>query len=97
MSDVRVVVNRREVQRLAHHPEVEDAEERIAGQVAGIASLLAPKLSGEGAASIHGEQQSDGTWRVSWDELHYYMFFQEVGTEKMEPNPFLRPAADQFR
>ena len=93
MRDVRVRVNDREVRRLRHHPKVEARGQRDSAAVAQLAADFAPKLTGEGAASIHEELQADGSWHVSWDQEHDYMRFQELGTEKMAPNPFLRPAA----
>jgi HK97 gp10 family phage protein len=95
--DVRVVVHKRGVEQLKHHPKVQDKQEATSHAIARRAAVLAPKDTGEGAASIHAEQQSDGTWRVAWDVEHYYMFFPEFGTEHQFAQPFMRPAADEFR
>lgn len=93
MTDVRVILNRRGIAELVHNPQVQRKTGSTADKVAERAADLAPKDTGEGAASIHAEQESDGSWHVSWDEDHYYMFFQEFGTEFIDPHPFLRPAA----
>lgn len=61
------------------------------------AARYAPKLTGEGAKSIHhwlvvgrgGRLEA----RVSWDHhLRYYMSFHELGTVNLPARPFLRPA-----
>ena len=55
----------------------------------------APKRTGAGAASIHAEAVLDGpewTARASWDQLHRYMKFHELGTRYMPAEPFLVPA-----
>ena len=74
-------------------PQVQDATRARAEQVADRARSLAAKDTGAGAASIHAEQDRDGSWRVSWDSEHDYMRFPEFGTENMAAQPALRPAA----
>lgn len=88
---MKVVVNQRELARL---------DERLVGdllpvghRVAQRAAQQAPKRSGEGAASIHAEVVGDEV-RVSWDRQHFYLYFHEVGTSRMNARPFLRPALD---
>jgi HK97 gp10 family phage protein len=96
----RVKVNRAEVKKLARHPKVQAKAEGTAQAVAQVAQQIANSTqrgTGAGAASIHGEQQPDGTWRVTWDRDHYYMQFPEFGTVNQPPNPFLRPAAARFK
>jgi HK97 gp10 family phage protein len=94
---VRVVPNRREIRRLVRNPKVQDRLESDAGNIADLAADLAPKDTGAGAASIREEgPQDDGSYRVSWDDEHYYMRYQELGTEKMPAHPFLRPAGEFY-
>lgn len=60
-----------------------------------LAQALAPKRTGQGAASIHPEAVLDGDeWeiKVSWTQDHYYMRFHEEGDRYMPPHPFLVPA-----
>lgn len=92
-----VKINARELAKIAHHPQVQERFSRDAEQLARAAAQLAPKDTGEGAASIHAEEQPDGSWRVSWDRAHDYMRFPEFGTESQAPQPFLRPAANRLR
>lgn len=70
-----------------------DAGERIAKR----AAVLAPKRTGQGAASIHAELALEA-WvgvhaRVSWTRNHFYLRFHELGTSHQPAKPFLRPAA----
>lgn len=74
-------------------PQVRDVAARIAAD----AQRMAPKRTGKGAASIHAEAQPDGSVRVSWDPAHFYMLFQEFGTQHQTARPFLRPAAYRKR
>jgi HK97 gp10 family phage protein len=67
-----------------------------AKEVAAYAANIAPKASGEGAASIHPEWVGDDL-EVSWDRDHYYMWFQEHGTVHMPAHPFLEPTLDRYR
>lgn len=90
----RVVLHQDAIDDLKVSSEVRDALDSVGGQVASTAAALAPKNTGAGAASIHHEVDDDGTVRVTWDSEHDYMQFQELGTSKMSPNPFLRPALD---
>ena len=78
------------------NPQVRRRKQRDAQAIARVAEQLAPKDTGAGAASIHEEEQPDGTWRVSWDKEHAYMIFPELGTENQEAQPFLRPAAKRL-
>lgn len=97
MPVVRVKLHMAEIRRVAkENREVQERLRHDAEQIARTAALLAPKLTGALAASIHAEEQSDGTWRVSWDVDHRYGLFQELGTETNPPQPFLRPAAKRF-
>ena len=92
------VVHLRELRRLGagRNPQVRRRLERDARGMARVAQILAAKDTGAGAASIHAEEQFDGTWRVSWDQEHAYMIFPELGTEHQSAQPALRPAAKRF-
>jgi HK97 gp10 family phage protein len=96
-GNVRVVLHRAEIRQLSHNHWVQDRLESESGKIANLAADLAPKDTGGGAASIHEVGPfDDGSFRVSWDDEHYYMKFQEFGTEKMPAHPFLRPAGDFY-
>lgn len=80
--------------------DAEDLAQEVGDELAELASDLAPKLSGEGAASIHAEVDVDSESAfadVSWDPDRFYMGFKELGTEHEPPHPFLRPALDSLR
>lgn len=81
---------------LRKNAKVIEATRQAAEDVAQRAAKRAPKRTGAGAASIHAERHNTPAgveYRVSWDTDHYYMLFQEVGTEDQKARPFLRPAA----
>lgn len=85
---------------LGFDEDAEDLLEDVGDQVAGLAHEKAPKDSGEGADSIHGQvgtDQESAYVDVSWDDEHFYMGFHELGTEHQPARPFLRPALDQTK
>lgn len=63
------------------------------------ARSLAPRRTGAGAASIRAEAtlMADG-WevRVSWDDAHKYMRFQDKGTKYVPAKHFLEQAAATY-
>jgi len=64
-------------------PEARELTEEAGREFADTARALAPRRTGAGAASIHGElvQTPDGVESdVSWDQGHHYMYFQELRT-----------------
>lgn len=64
-----------------------------AQQIKSGAERRAPKLSGEGAASIAVTEGTDEEGRyieVGTDVEH--MFYQEFGTSRMPAHPFMRPS-----
>lgn len=78
MADVTVIVNSAEVKALARaewmRTELQARSDAVAAQARG----RAPRRTGAGAASIHGEVVSAGDGlegRVSWDSAHAYMRF----------------------
>lgn len=96
MVDVRVVLHPKAILDVAKNRETQQRLQRDAEELAQFAAQLAPRDTGALAASIHAEQQDDGTWRVSWDQQHSYGVYQELGTEHHPPHPFLRPAAKRL-
>ena len=90
-------IHHKEIERIPQrNRQVRARMQRDVRTIARLAAQLAPKDTGAGAASIHEEEQSDGSWRVSWDTEHGYMLFQELGTETNRPQPFLRPAVKRL-
>jgi HK97 gp10 family phage protein len=67
--------------------------------IANDAARMAPKDTTLGAKSIRAElvKGDDPEVRISWDRDHFYMSFQEFGTEDRPAQPFLRPAANRYR
>ena len=96
MANVRVVLHPKAILEVAKHQEMQQRLRRDAEELAQTAAMLAPKDTGALADSIQAEEQSDGTWRVSWDQEHSYGLYQELGTETNPPQPFLRPAAKRL-
>lgn len=94
---VRVDVDERAVHELSGSLDMrnlllESAEPIVTGEQA-----LAPKRTGEGAASIRSEPVLDGsvwTVRVAWDRAHFYMYFHDRGTRYMPARPFVEPAVE---
>ena len=66
---------------------------RIAGQVSGIAKILAPYDTGALMNSIDFERIREGLWEVH-DGVEYGIY-QELGTHKMAAHPFMVPACEQ--
>lgn len=67
--------------------------------VAAYAARIAPKRTGAGAASISQDTRLDaGEWvtHISWDQLHRYMVFPDVGTRYQRAQHFLETALDQY-
>lgn len=77
--------------------EVERAVTDEADGIVERAKVLAPKRTGALAAGIHHEIDVDDQGliaKVSYDARQFWGKFQELGTEKMSPHPFLRPSLD---
>jgi HK97 gp10 family phage protein len=92
------------VDEISRSREVERELLEDGWRVAQIAASLAPVANapggGAGARSIRAELfrlPAGPEVRVSWDKRHFYMGFQEFGTEHHSAQPFLRPAAVRFR
>lgn len=88
-----------ELAALARDDYIRRALAGHAGQVANIARASAPRRTGAGAASIHGEtvlEAGEWTARVSWDQLHQYMRYQDLGTKYIPAQHFLEHALDRY-
>lgn len=100
MSDVDWHLDEAAIEDLGSDEDVQAfLQEEVGDPLAADAADLAPKASGEGAASIQAEVGVDTESAyvdVSWDKDHFYMGFAESGTERQPPTPFLRPALDSF-
>ena len=95
MPDVRVVLDEAAIRELARDPAMGPLLVEAADPDVARAYAQAPKRTGTGAASIHAEPVLDGpewTARASWDQLHFYMRFHELGTRYLPARPFLVPA-----
>ena len=100
MADaVRFVWDDRELAALARSEAMRRHMAGRGGQVTRIARSDAPRRTGAGAASIRGETVlEDAAWevRVSWDQLHYYMRMQDLGTRHLQGTHFLEHALDRY-
>lgn len=96
-SDVRVVVFESAIRGLTSDPAMRQVMLDAAVPVVTAARGGAPKLTGEGAGSIHAEAVLDGDeWDalVSWSRERFYMRFHELGTKSLPAHPFLVPALE---
>lgn len=97
MRDVRVVLHQVEIDALTRDPELvglllDAAQPAVAG-----ARSRAPHRTGAGAESIRAEAVLDGqeqTVHISWDQAHYYMGFQDMGTSRIPARRFLEDALE---
>lgn len=99
MAGVRIDWDNTEVAALARQEYTRRALAGHAGQVTAAARPAAPRRTGAGAASIHGETVlEDGEWeaRVSWDRLHWYMRIQDLGSRYVRAQHFLEHALDRY-
>lgn len=88
------------VEVLIEEPEAREMLAEVGRRVADSARRLAPRLTGEGAASIQGVVDSDRDGPhvdVSWTEEEFTIGFAEVGTEDQSPTPFLVPGLNGTR
>lgn len=100
MALFRILYNPVAEAELRRSPAARALLEHVGELIAADAAQAAPKRTGRGAESIHGEvvEAADGLRvRVSWDVDHFYMSFAETGTSRETARPFLRPAATKRR
>lgn len=67
--------------------------ERVAKGALGTARDIAPVLTGEMRDDLRMRRDGD---RAIVEVSTYYARFQEFGTSRMAPNPFIRPAVDRW-
>lgn len=96
---MRIEWNERELDRLLADPVLRDRAELVAGAVADLARGMAPRRTGQGAASIRATDVTFGEtgWSVmvGADQLHAYMRFPDRGTRYIPAQRFLENAAEQ--
>ncbi|MFG3709214.1 hypothetical protein ACGF7U_31410 [Micromonospora sp. NPDC047670] len=96
---VRVWVDPAEVQLLAESAEASEATREAGRGVAAVARSLAPRRTGEGAASIDawpGTGPGGPHTDVAWDQDHFYMSFQDGGTKDLPARRFMADALDRY-
>ncbi len=96
---VRVRIDEAAVAALAADPHVLAGVGQVADQIAQAMAARAPRRSGAGARSIHAEPAPnpvDG-FRVSWDQDHFYMSFQNDGTNHQRARHFVEDALQRFQ
>jgi hypothetical protein len=94
----RVVLYRDAIAELARSDQARALLQEIGDEVAKVGAGLADRRTGAGAASFYAELQDDGAEvRVAWDQLHYYMYFHEVGARHTPAHPALGPALNYIR
>ena len=93
MAHVEIRLDTRELERIANGlgVKVDDTLGILAHQVEGISKALAPVDTGALKNSINTKRQKRHEWRVQ-DGVEYGIY-QELGTSRMAPHPFMVPAA----
>jgi HK97 gp10 family phage protein len=94
-ASVQVDVDYDAVGRITRSGDVHDMLAAASLPVVFDARARAPKATGRGARSIHSAMVlTSDEWEalISWDQLHYYMYFNERGTRYRPPHAFLVPA-----
>lgn len=79
MADVVVILNLAEIRAQLSSEWFRRSLAGYDSRIVAISRTTAPRKTGRGAASIHGElTQSAEGWegRISWDATHAYMRFQ---------------------
>ena len=103
-DDVRIEWNDVELHAVARAEYARQQLALLGGKVADVAQGTAPRSAhpravGHGADSIHAETVREGsewTVRVSWDQLHAYMRFTNLGTKHIPAQHYLEHAADRY-
>lgn len=94
-STVDVTVDHDQIGRLLRSDAVHDLLKIDSQPIVDAARGRAPKATGRGAASIDSAViLTSDEWEslISWDQLHYYMYFSERPTRQRPARPFLVPA-----
>jgi len=94
-TSVQVNVDYDAIDRLTRSGSTHDMLAAASLPIVFDARARAPKKTGRGARSIHSEMiLTSDEWQavISWDQIHYYMYFNERGTRYRPPHAFLVPA-----
>lgn len=94
-STVDVKVHPQAIDDVLRSSGMRDTLEAYSRPIVADAKQRAPKDTGRGAASLDSAMVlTDGEWEslISWDQLHYYMYFSERPTKQRPAQPFLVPA-----
>jgi HK97 gp10 family phage protein len=94
-SKVRIDVRDHEVAQLLADPALPGLLMQAARPIVASAKQKAPRRTGGGAGSIRAEPvlvRNEWQVLISWDRLHFYMYFQHEGTRQISPRPFLEDA-----
>lgn len=91
---VRIVFNRFDELAAQFEEQCKVAVQKAAFDIEARAKELAPVDTGNLRRSIHCEFAPDGLTGAVGTVVEYAVY-QEFGTVKMPPHPYLRPAADE--
>jgi hypothetical protein len=65
----------------------------VGEEIARVGAGFAARKTGAGARSFHAEWVASSV-HVSWDDIHFYMYFHEFGASKTPAQPALTLAID---
>lgn len=89
----RVVLDEKAIQELAVGPGAVALLLQVGEEIARVGGGLAARRTGAGARSFHAEWVGDSA-HVSWDDVHFYMYFHEFGASHTPQQPALSLAID---
>jgi hypothetical protein len=94
-ATTRVVVDDAQIQALERDPATAAVLVAVGGEIARVGAGMAARKTGAGARSFHAEWNAGtGSAHVSWDDVHFYMYFHEVGATHTPAQPALSLAVD---
>jgi hypothetical protein len=92
-TTTRVVLDENGIRSLEVGPGAVALLMQVGTEIARIGGGLAAHRTGAGARSFHAEWVGESA-HVSWDDIHFYMYFHEFGASHTPAQPALTLAID---
>lgn len=89
----RVVLDENGIKSLEIGPGAIALLMQVGDEIARIGAGYAARRTGAGARSFHAEWTGESA-HVSWDDIHFYMYFHEFGASNTPAQPALTLALD---